>query len=95
MLGSQSPQICDGFLPWGAERRADAVRGPWPSRPTGASPGYGVITQDKPLVVTLRLADNGVTVSDGVEADGLAFDAGSLVTIKAIAENKANLAAAA
>jgi hypothetical protein len=83
-----------GRVPWEAERLVYAVRKPWPSKSTGASLVYGVITKDSPLVVTSRMADNGVIFSDGVEADCLAFNAGFRATIR-IAEKKANLVVAA
>jgi NAD kinase len=92
--GTVKPAPNAGRFPWEAERLVYAVREPWPSKSTGASLVYGVITKDRPLVVTSRMADNGVIFSDGVEADYLAFNAGFRATIR-IAEKKANLVVAA
>lgn len=79
-----------GRFPWDADQLIYAVREPWPSKATGASLVYGVITRAKPLVITSQMADNGIIFSDGVEADYLAFNAGFRATIR-VAEKKANL----
>lgn len=68
------------FLPGDPERLVRAVRGPWPSKPTGASLVYGVITQDKPHAATSRMVEGDVVFSDGVATGCPAFGAGSLVT---------------
>lgn len=85
-----TPPANGGRFPWDAEKLIYAVREPWPSKTTGANIAYGVITKDKPLVVSSRMAENGVIFSDGVEADYLAFTAGFTATIR-IANKKANL----
>jgi len=79
-----------GRFPWEADQLIYAVREPWPSKATGASLVYGVITKDKPLVITSQMADNGTIFSDVVEADFLAFNAGFSATIR-VAEKKAHL----
>lgn len=70
------------------------VREPWPSKTTGATLVYGVITKDAPLVITSQMAENGVIFSDGIEADYLGFTAGLTATIR-VADKKANLVAVA
>jgi hypothetical protein len=85
-----TPPEAGGRFPWDAEKLIYAVREPWPSKTTGAGIAYGVITRDRPLVVTSHMAENGVIFSDGVEADYLAFTAGFTAIIR-IAEKTANL----
>lgn len=81
------------LLPWDAEPLVYALRSPWPRQPAGASLVDGVITQDQPLAGTSRMVEDDVMLSDGVETDRLAFDAGSLAT--RIADSRANRVAAA
>lgn len=88
--GTVLPPPEAGRFPWEADQLIYAVREPWPSKATGASLVYGVITKAKPLVITSQMADNGIIFSDGVEADYLAFNAGFRATIR-VAEKKANL----
>lgn len=68
-------------LPWDTDKLRFAVREPFPSRTTGAALVYGEITKRAPLKLTSLMADAGVIFSDGIEADHLAFGAGSTVTI--------------
>lgn len=77
-------------FPWNTNQLVYAVREPWPSKATGATLVYGVITKEKPLVITSQMADNGTIFSDGVEADFLAFNTGFTATIR-VAEKKAHL----
>jgi hypothetical protein len=79
-----------GRFAWDEQKLVYAVREPWPSKTTGASLVYGVITPDRPLVVASHMAENGVIFSDGVEADYLAFTSGLTATI-AIAARQASL----
>ncbi|MBI3898144.1 MAG: hypothetical protein HY308_07590 [Gammaproteobacteria bacterium] len=88
--GKVTPPPNGGRFAWNEDKLIYAVREPWPSKTTGANIVYGVITRDKPLVLTSRMAENGVIFSDGVEADYLAFTAGLSATIR-VAEKKANL----
>ncbi len=88
--GTVNPPPEAGRFPWEADQLIYVVREPWPSKATGASLVYGVITKDKPLVITSQMADNGVIFSDGVEADYLAFNAGFRATIR-VADKKAHL----
>lgn len=92
--GSAEPPPDSGRFPWDAEKLVYAVREPWPSKSTGASLVYGVITKSRPLVITSHMADNGVIFSDGVENDFLAFNAGMTATIR-VADRRANLVVAA
>lgn len=88
--GKVNPPPEGGRFPWDTDKLIYVVREPWPSKATGASLVYGVITKDKPLVITSEMAENGTIFSDGIEADYLAFNAGLAATIR-IADKKANL----
>lgn len=90
--GAVNPPPEAGRFPWDAEELIYTVREPWPSKATGASLVYGVITKDQPLIVRSLMADNGVIFSDGVEADYLAFNAGIIATIQ-VSARKAILVA--
>ena len=70
-----------------------AVREPFPSRATGTSVVYGLITLDSPLRITSHMASNGVIFSDGIESDFLPFNHGAKATI-CIAPHKAELVVA-
>ena len=88
--GTVNPPPSAGRFPWEADELIYAVREPWPSKATGATLVYGVITPDTPLRITSHMADNGVIFSDGVEADYLAFNAGFTATVR-VAQKKAHL----
>lgn len=48
---------------------------------TGTQITFGVIDKSHPLTITSHMADNGVILSDGIEADYLAFNSGATATI--------------
>ena len=58
-----------------------AVREPYPSRSTGASIVGGQIDAGRGFAVMSEMAEDGVIFSDGVEADFLEFNAGTLATV--------------
>lgn len=68
-----------------------AVREPFPSRSSQATLVCGSIDKRDPLSVTSLMAENGVIFSDGIEADFLAFNAGTTVEIR-VAERVGQLA---
>jgi NAD kinase len=68
-------------LAWDSARLRFAVREPFPSRNTGTSLVYGEFDRAHPLTVRVLMAEGGVLFSDGIEADHLRLDAGTLVTI--------------
>jgi NAD kinase len=72
------------FSPRGWERRElrFAVREPFPSRCSEATLICGEVREQEALIVTSQMAENGVIFSDGIEADFLAFNAGTSVEIR-------------
>lgn len=91
-LGGTEPNALGGF-DRGMEKLVFSVREPFPSRATGVSLVYGVVTREQPLVVASRMSQGGVIFSDGVEFDFLEFNSGSEVTIS-ISDQRAHLVVA-
>jgi NAD kinase len=77
-------------LKWNADQLIFVVREPFISKTSGAEITCGSITQRTPLVIESQMPEGGVIFSDGVEADYLAFNSGSVATIN-LAERKTNL----
>ena len=75
---------------WDANYLFYTVREPFPTRTTGASLVFGRITDERPLILESRMAENGVIFSDGIENDFLEFNSGTQATI-GIAERKGML----
>ena len=88
--GRVIPPANGGRLAWDDECLVFAVREPFPSRVTGTSLVYGLITPDTPFQVSSHMGNNGVIFSDGIEADYLAFNHGAVASIS-IAPQKAHL----
>jgi NAD kinase len=88
--GKVIPPPNGGRLNWSDEYLVFAVREPFPSRATGTSIVYGTISPDAPLQIRSHMGNNGVIFSDGIEADYLGFNHGSVATI-GIAPHKARL----
>ncbi len=80
-------------LPWEDARLAFVVREPYRSRASGVELAAGLIDAGDELRLESHMPDGGVIFSDGVEADALAFNAGSAASIRA-ADRKARLVAA-
>lgn len=70
-------------LRWDDPRLVFVVREPFRSRSTGVSVAAGLIEPDTPLTVESLMPDGGAIFSDGVFADALGFDSGSVATIAA------------
>jgi len=73
--------IADASFPWDADFLHYFVREPFPSRTTGVSLVSGQIETEMPMTVVSEMAEHGVIFSDGIEADFLPFNAGTLATI--------------
>lgn len=73
-------QLSSGFA-WDEKRLQFSVREPFPSRTTGTELVFGAITRQAPLRLESQMPENGVIFSDGIEADYLAFNSGTVVTV--------------
>jgi NAD kinase len=73
-------KLRNGF-DWDEKRLQFSVREPFPSQTTGTDLIFGAITRKRPLKLESLMPENGVIFSDGIEADYLAFNAGTLVSI--------------
>ena len=80
MKQTSIPQALEGFA-WDSPYLCFTVREPFPSRSSQASVVFGKIAAQKPLKITSKMPDNGVIFSDGIEADFLTFNSGSIVTV--------------
>lgn len=77
-------------LTWEADQLVFVVREPFISKTSGAGLVCGWITPETPLILESHMAEGGVIFSDGVEADYLAFNAGTQATIR-LAQQKTRL----
>jgi NAD kinase len=68
-------------MAWDAPELRFAVREPFPSKASQATLVFGAITPARPLVLVSRMPENGIIFSDGIEADRLDFNAGTVATI--------------
>ncbi len=80
-------------LEWEDPRLLFVVREPFQSKSSAATMVSGMIPPSGELVLESQMPANGVIFSDGIEADRLEFNAGSVVRIKAAAQ-QATLAGA-
>jgi NAD kinase len=84
-------QICQKpTLTWDTEKLIFIVREPFRSKTSQTDLTAGIITTAKELVVESLMAKNGIIFSDGLEADKLRFNSGSIAKI-GIAKEKARL----
>jgi len=67
-----------------------AVREPFASRKTQTDVTAGILSAQSRLIIESYMPNNGLIFSDGIEADFLKFNSGSIATI-GIAKEKANL----
>ena len=68
-------------LPWDAEKLVFNVREPWPSLTTQAMLVSGQLLGGQALMLTSRMPTGGVIFGDGVQADYLDFNAGSVAQL--------------
>lgn len=83
-----APVKGDGYRPmaWDADFLQFAVREPFPSRASAASLVFGRIEAKSQLNLRSLMPENGVIFSDGILADFLDFNAGTLAEIGVAAE---------
>jgi NAD kinase len=75
---------------WDADYLYFSVREPWPSKTSAAQITFGKVTAETPLVLTSQMPENGVIFSDGIEADFLQFNSGTVATVT-VSEQKGRL----
>jgi hypothetical protein len=75
---------------WDADHLYFSVREPWASKTYSANIPFGKITPEQPLRLISSMTENGVIFSDGMEADFLQFQSGTMATI-GLAEKKGQL----
>ncbi|KOY86668.1 sugar kinase [bacterium 336/3] len=84
-------QICERpKVPLDTEQLIFIVREPFISKTSQAQVSAGIITPQKELVVESLMEKTGIIFSDGIEADKLRFNSGSIAKI-GIAKEKAKL----
>ena len=77
-------------LAWQARRLRFTVREPFPSMTTGVSLVFGEISSHTPLRLESQMPEKGVIFSDGIEADYLTFNSGTILSV-GVAEVQGNL----
>jgi hypothetical protein len=77
-------------LDWGDRRLMWAVREPFVSKQSRAGLVAGILTEHQELVVESLMPSGGVIFSDGIEADFLQFNSGTIARIR-VADQHANL----
>lgn len=92
LLGGKAPKMPTLRLDWEDARLAFVVREPFRSRASDVKLTAGMVEEGEELRLESFMPDGGVIFSDGVEADALAFNSGSVATIRA-ADRKARLVA--
>jgi NAD kinase len=75
---------------WEAEVLKFSVREPFASKVSSTELVFGEITRRRPLEIVSEMPQNGVIFSDGIEADNLEFNSGSIVKI-GVADRKLHL----
>jgi NAD kinase len=77
-------------MPWEDRRLVYVVREPFVSRHSQANIVAGMLESGQELVLESLMPSGGVVFSDGMEADFLQFNSGSIATVRA-AEQRAHL----
>jgi len=81
LLGRDVKPVGDGSFPWDAGYLHYFVREPYPSRTTQASLVIGKIADGERMSIVSEMPEDGVVFSDGIEADYLEFNSGTVATI--------------
>jgi len=75
---------------WESDYLYYTVREPFPSRTSGVSLVFGLVTRHEPLTLVSQMPENGVIFSDGIEADYLEFNSGTQAVVD-VADKKGYL----
>ncbi len=90
MTGPKGHSLARPRLAWEDRRLLWAVREPFVSRTSQAGLVCGTLETSDQLEIESMTPENGVIFSDGIEADFLEFNAGTLATVR-IAKQQAHL----
>lgn len=82
VAGREVRQTLQGGFPWDSSFLYYSVREPFPSSVTSCNKVFGKIADNNKLVLTSRMAENGVIFSDGIESDSIDFNAGTIAQIE-------------
>jgi len=88
--GAAAAPLPAPHLGWEDEKLVFVVREPFASKTSRAQLVCGEVSSAQPLVIDSEMPEGGVIFSDGVEADFLAFNAGTTATIS-LAPKKTHL----
>jgi NAD kinase len=91
--GGEPPSPEQLALGWNSNSLWFSVREPFISKTSQANLVFGQIQRSQKLVITSQMPDYGVIFSDGIEADYLAFNSGTIAEI-GLAERQAHLVVA-
>jgi len=83
LLGEKAPAVPRMRFGWDDPRLAFVVREPFRSKWSGVTLGAGLIDPGESLAIESHMPESGVVFSDGVEADAIDFNSGSVVDIHA------------
>jgi hypothetical protein len=83
LLRPEAPSLPRLRMAWDDPRLVFVVREPWRSKASGAAIAAGILEPGESLTLESHMPEGGVIFSDGVEADALAFNAGSVATVRA------------
>jgi hypothetical protein len=89
-MARQQTRIEPPRLNWDDQKLLWAVREPFVSQTTQAGLVCGTLEGKNVMVIESMTPENGVIFSDGIEADALEFNAGTIATI-GIAGRQASL----
>jgi NAD kinase len=93
LLHNDAPRLPLLRLAWDDPRLVFVVREPFLSRASGVRLTAGMVEDGEDLKLESHMPDGGIIYSDGVDADVLAFNSGTVATIRA-AQRRARLVAA-
>jgi NAD kinase len=83
LLRDKAPRLPRLRLAWDDPRLVFVVREPFLSKASDVQLTAGMLEQGEEIVFESHMPDGGVIFSDGVERDALAFNAGTVATIRA------------
>jgi NAD kinase len=93
LLHERAPDLPRLRLAWNDPRLAFVVREPFVSRTSSANLTAGLVEEGEELHLESYMPEGGVIFSDGMEADAIAFNAGTVATIRAAQQHTRLVAA--